>query len=166
MVNLTNNYTNVHGRKYMFEYFENDSFDHLPQDECKQVMGFAFHKDKMILVNNVLRPDRFIPLGGSVEEGEKTDDAIIREIKEESNMKVLNFEPIGYQKVTCEDGADKPFYQLRYFCIVEPYGPFEGDPDGDVTEVLEIDPQDYKKYFDWGEIGDKIMAKVLKIKIK
>jgi ADP-ribose pyrophosphatase YjhB (NUDIX family) len=99
-----------------------------------------------------------------VEVGERVDESLMREIKEESNMKVLDFKPLGYQIVTDEEGEDEPYYQLRYYCKVEPYGPFESDPDGDVTEVLEIDPDDYKKYFDWGEIGDALMNKALKIK--
>jgi len=49
--------------------------------------------------------------------------------------------------------------QLRYFAIVEPYGPFVSDPDGDVTEIIECDKDDYKKYFDWQEIGERIIEK-------
>ena len=35
------------------------------------------------------------------------------------------------------------------------------DPDGDITELKLIDPADYKKYFDWGKIGDHIMQRAL-----
>jgi ADP-ribose pyrophosphatase YjhB (NUDIX family) len=164
MSNLKNIYINQEGKKYLFEYIETDSFENIDRKKCKQVIAFAFHDDKMILVNNVRRPKEFIPLGGSVEEGEDADESLIREIKEESNMKVLDFKPLGYQIVTDEDGRDEPYYQFRYYCKVEPYGPFVEDPDGDITEVLEIDPVDYKKYFDWGEIGDALMEKALRIK--
>lgn len=80
-------------------------------------------------------------------------------------MRVLEYKLIGYQKCTNLSKPDKPDeYQLRYFARVEPIGPFtpDCDPDGDVTELLEIDPSDYKKYFDWGEIGDVIMRRALK----
>ena len=164
MTNLKNTYTNIHGKKYLFEYVDVDSFDNIDHKKCTQTIGFAFNGDKMILVNNTTNPNEFKPLGGSVEDGEHIDEALIREIKEESNMKVLDFKPLGYQIVTDEEGKDEPYYQLRYYCKVEPYGPFLGDPDGDVTEVLEIDPADYKKYFDWGEIGDALMDKALRIK--
>jgi len=44
-------------------------------------------------------------------------------IQEESNMEILSFLPIGYQKVT--DTRDESFiYQLRYVCTVKPFGPF------------------------------------------
>jgi hypothetical protein len=46
--------------------------------------------------------------------------------------------------VTDVSGVQKSYYQLRYFCIVEPYGPFVSDPAGKVTEVLEVDPREYK----------------------
>lgn len=164
MTNLKNIYTDKNGKKYIFEYIEVDSFDNLDQNKVKQVIAFAFHKDKLVLVNNVRRPGEYIPLGGSVEIGENGDDSLIREVKEESNMEVLEHKPLGYQIVIDEEGKDEPYFQLRYYCKVIPYGPFEGDPDGDVTEVLEIEPNDYKKYFDWGEIGDALMNKALKIK--
>ena len=50
------------------------------------------------------------------------------------------------------------------FCIVEPYGDFVADPDGDITEIKLIDPWDYKKYFDWGIIGEHIMKRAMDMK--
>ena len=56
--------------------------------------------------------------------------------------------------------------QTRSVCIVEPYGDFiaDADPDGDITEIKLIDPKDYKQYFDWGEIGGRIMQRALELK--
>ncbi|PIP55679.1 MAG: hypothetical protein COX06_01985 [Candidatus Zambryskibacteria bacterium CG22_combo_CG10-13_8_21_14_all_42_17] len=55
--------------------------------------------------------------------------------------------------------------QTRSFCIVEPYGDFVADADaeGDVTEIKLIDPKDYKQYFDWGEIGESIIKRVIEL---
>lgn len=163
---LTNTYLGKSGTTYLFEYFQTDSFTHLPHNECSQAYGISFHKDKIVIVNNIAKPGSYTPVGGSVEEGENPDDTLIREIQEESNMKVLHFQPVGYQKVTDVSGVQKPYYQLRYFCIVEPYGPFVSDPAGKVTEVLEVDPQNYKKYFDWGKIGDAIINRAIELKEK
>ena len=33
-----------------------------------------------------------------------------------------------------------------------------------MTEVIECDPDDYKRYFDWGEIGERIMERALELK--
>jgi ADP-ribose pyrophosphatase YjhB (NUDIX family) len=161
---LTNTYTDKNGTTYLFEYTQTDSFAHLPQDECAQVYGISFYKNKIIIVNNITKPGSYTPVGGSVEKGERPEDALVREIQEESNMNVLHFRPIGYQRVTDQSGVLKPYYQLRYFCIVEPCGPFVSDPAGKVTEVLEIDLKEYKKYFDWGEIGDSIMNRAEELK--
>lgn len=160
---LTNEYTGKAGGKYIFEYFETDSFAHLPFDECKQCYGIAFHGNKIVIVNDSTK-NTYGPVGGSVEKDENPDDTLKREIQEESNMKVLSYVPIGYQRVVDTRGIQEPYYQLRYFCIVEPYGPFVSDIAGKVTEVLEIDPSEYKKYFDWGAIGDRIMEKALRLK--
>ena len=55
----------------------------------------------------------------------------------------------------------KVVFQRRYCAIVEPIGKFEKDPAGSVTEIKLIDPKDYKRYFDWGEIGDRIINRAL-----
>ena len=78
-------------------------------------------------------------------------------------MEVLKFLPIGYQKVI--DTQDSSFiFQLRYVCIARPYGPFISDPDGSIVEIKLIDPKDYKQYFDWGQIGERIVSRALELK--
>lgn len=160
---ITNKYVDKDGVTYLFEYYETDSFDHLPQDEITQCYGISFVGDKFLVVNNIEKPGSYTPAGGSREKGEHPDDTLIREIQEESNMKVLEYKPIGYQRVIDTSGIQKPYYQLRYFCKVEPYGPFVSDPAGKVTEVLEVDLSNYKSYFDWGEIGDRIIEKAYQL---
>jgi len=32
-----------------------------------------------------------------------------------------------------------------------------------VTEIKLIDPKDYKQYFDWGEIGERIIERALEL---
>jgi 8-oxo-dGTP pyrophosphatase MutT (NUDIX family) len=155
---ITHTYEN-----FFIEYYDVDSFDQLPKDECSQCYGISFHGDKLVIVNNV-KKGTYTPIGGSIEDGEGFTDTLIREIKEESNMKVLYYRPIGYQRVIDILGTKKPFYQLRYFCVVEPYGPFVFDPAGCVTEIKEIDPKDYKKYFDWGEIGNVVINRAVELK--
>lgn len=161
---LTNEYTMRDGTKVLFEYYESDSFDHLLGENIRQCMGYAFHGDKMLVVNNIKKAGAWTPVGGGTEKGEHPDATLVREIREESNMKVLDFKPIGYQRATVINDGLVLEYQLRYFCRVEPIGPFIADPDGDVTEVREIDPKDYKNYFDWGTIGDRIMERALMLK--
>jgi len=161
---LIDEYVGWAGVKYIFEYYESDSFAALPQERISQAYAVAFFQDKFIVVNNMAKPGFFSLVGGTVEKGENPDDTLIREIQEESNMKVLAYKLIGYQKVIDTRGIEEPLYQLRYFALVEPHGPFVADPAGKVTEIILCDQNDYKKYFDWGVIGDRIISRALELK--
>ncbi len=101
------------------------------------------------------------PAGGGVEEGESAREAARREVQEEANMRVLKQRFIGYQDIFEQE---RIVSQTRSVCLVEPYGPFVSDPDGDITKIELIDPKDYKQYFDWGIVGDHIMQRALQIK--
>ncbi len=109
-------------------------------------------------------------IGGSIEEGEALLETLSREIREESNMEVLKAIPIGYQQVTNMKTGES-FYQLRYAAEVEPYGPFvidEGDgmSEKGITEIKLIDADDYRQYFDWGDIGERIIRRAIELKDK
>lgn len=43
-----------------------------------------------------------------------------------------------YQAITERDGSI--VNQTRSLCLVEPYGPFLSDPDGDISEIKLVDP--------------------------
>ncbi len=153
------------GEDYLFEYYESDSIEHLPKEQLSQIALMAFYNDKLLIVNNTTKPGTYGPISGSIEKGETPEDCLVRELKEESNMRPIEYKLIGYQKCTNLSNPTKPDeYQLRYFAKCEPIGEFtpDCDPNGDVTELLEIDPKDYKKYFDWGETGKCIMERALK----
>ena len=121
------------------------------------VHAFCFYDGKLVVVY-AAEKGYWAPPGGGIELGETYEEAVIREVKEETNMKVLSQKFIGYQDIY---EPDRIVRQTRSVCIVEPYGPFVFDPDGDVTEIKLIDPADYKKYFDWGKVGERIMERAL-----
>ena len=125
------------------------------------VNSYCFYNGKLVLVGNE-KDNKWIPPGGGIEKGETYEEAAIREIKEESNMKVLKMKCIGYIDVEVE-GEEIRERQYRMCCIVEPYGEFESDPDNDVTKIKLIDPKDYKEYIKWGEIGDHLMTRALEL---
>jgi|SRR3989344_2276126 len=141
-------------------YRDIDSEMDLKDKKISGVHAYCFYKDKLVLVYAESK-GYWTPPGGGVEEGETARDAVRREIKEETNMNVLKQRFIGYQDISDSKGIVS---QTRSVCIVEPYGDFTVDPDGEVTEIKLIDPQGYKKYFDWGVIGDRLMQRALEIK--
>ncbi|MFH0804097.1 MAG: NUDIX domain-containing protein [Candidatus Zambryskibacteria bacterium] len=152
-------FDNPDGTVSIVTYEDADSFESLDFSKITQVYAVCLLKGKMVIVFHGIRKTWSL-VGGSVEPGESLEDCLKREIQEESNMKVLDFKPVGYQMVQT---GDKIIYQLRYVCNVEPYGEFVSDPAGKITEIKAVDPKDYKQYFDWGEIGDRIVTRALEI---
>ncbi|MCL5782208.1 MAG: NUDIX hydrolase [Patescibacteria group bacterium] len=124
------------------------------------VHAYCFCKDKLVVVY-ATNKGYWTPPGGGVEKDEGIRAAVRREVKKETNMDVIRQRLIGFQDIGEPQGI---VTQTRSVCIVEPYGPFTNDPDGDITAIKLIDPKDYKQYFDWGEIGDHLMNRALAIK--
>ncbi|MDO8729070.1 MAG: NUDIX hydrolase [bacterium] len=152
--------TNRFGQVLNVVYREGDPLADLGDRVFQGVHAFCFCGDRLVVV--YAKEKRYwAPPGGGIEPGENYEQAVIREVKEETNMKVLYQELIGYQDIY---EPNRVIRQTRSFCIVEPIGNFVADPDGDVTEIKLIDPRDYKKYFDWGEVGERIIQRALELK--
>lgn len=161
-MNITENYIGYSGVTYKLEYFDADSFDDLDYSKCRQVYGVCFY-DKQIVIGYGGKKQNWGLIGGTIEPNETFEQTLKREIQEESNMEILSALPIGYQKVT--DTRDGSFiFQLRFACNARPFGPFISDPAGSVTEIKLIDPAEYKKYFDWGKTGERIIERALELK--
>ncbi|MFA6459016.1 MAG: NUDIX hydrolase [Candidatus Paceibacterota bacterium] len=152
---IKSSYTNRSGQKLDLNYREDDPLRDVKGKILLTVHAICFCRGKLVIV---YAHDKgyWAPPGGGIELGESYEQAVVREVREETNMKVLNQKFIGYQDIY---ESDRIFRQTRSVCIVEPYGPFIKDPDGDITEIKLIDASDYKKYFDWGEVGDRIMSR-------
>ncbi len=137
---------------------DSDPLENLEGKILQGIHAFCFYGDKMILVKHP--KSGWMPPGGGIEIGENIAEATIREVKEETNMKVLHQERIGFLDVF---ESNRTVRQIRSFCIVEPYGDFVQDPDGEITEIKLIDPKDYRQYFNWGEVGDRIMERAVEL---
>ncbi len=144
------------GEEYKLNWHDADNFDDLEGKNITQSYGVCFYNNKLVIVSN---DGKWSLAGGHLENDETPEEALVREVQEETNMKVLKQIPIGYQEVVKPDGTID--YQLRSFCIVSPIGEFVKDPAGSVTEIKLIDPKEYKKYFNWGKIGDRIMGRAI-----
>jgi len=152
---------NVNDQKFQVECEDCDDFSILPLEQCGQVYGVCFVGEQMVIAKNGKKNTWGLP-GGSVEKGESIEQTLRREIQEETNMRVLKFLPIGYQKVIRPDGSF--VYQLRVVAMVKPLGEFTHDPGGHISEIKLINPTDYRQYFDWGKIGDRILRRGIELK--
>jgi ADP-ribose pyrophosphatase YjhB (NUDIX family) len=152
---------NSNGEAIDFFYRDIAGEADLKDKKISAVHALCFYGDKLVIVYSE-KKGIWTPPGGGVEGDETAKEAIIREVKEETNMKVLKHRFIGYQDITEPQGL---VTQTRSFCVVEPYGEFVSDPDGgEITEIKLIDPKDHRQYFDWGKIGDRIMERALELK--
>lgn len=149
------------GKPYDLIYEDAEDFATLPYEKCQQAYGICFYKG-MVILGFSRRMRKWSLIGGTIEPNENFEDALSREIKEETNMKLLKCWPIGYQKV-----VDTDIYQLRYACLVEPYGPFIADPDATedngVDRIIAINPRDFSKYVSWGKIGNRLIKRAIAI---
>lgn len=153
--------TNRAGEPIEIVYHDIETEADIKDKKISAVHALCFYGDKLVIVYSE-KKGIWTPPGGGVDGEETAKEATIREIKEESNMKVLKYRFIGYQDIMEPKGL---VTQTRSFCIVEPYGDFVADPDdGEITEIKLIDPKDHQQYFDWGKIGDRIMERALEMK--
>lgn len=151
------------GKIYKFRYYELANYSYLDLAKIKQIYGVCFYQDKMVIALNGKKRSWGL-VGGKPEEGESIEQALKREVQEESNMQVLKWRPMGIQEVTDPQGNN--YYQLRVACKVKPLGDFIHNPAGTITEIKLIDPKDYLEYFNWGEIGEKIIHRAIQLKPK
>ena len=157
---IKSKFTNKSGQVLEVIYNDVNSETDLGDRKIQGVHAYCFYQDKLVLVYSD-KKGYWTPPGGGVEPGETAREAVAREVKEETNMKVVKQRFIGVQDITEPTGT---ISQTRSVCLVEPYGDFVNDPDGDITKIEFIDPKDYKQYFDWLEIGNHIMQRALELK--
>jgi ADP-ribose pyrophosphatase YjhB (NUDIX family) len=155
---------NRSGQTLEVVYRDIDSFDELEGRKVKEVHAYCFSGDKLVIVYAEGK-GYWTPPGGGVGPGETVEEAVAREVFEETNMRVLKQKLIGFQDIS---EPDRVVTQTRSVCIVEPVGPFiaDADPEEGVTEIKLIDPKDIKQYFDWGEVGSHILERALMLKEK
>lgn len=153
---------NRSGQTLPITYRDIESLDEIKDRKVDAVRAYCFCGNDLVIVYSDTK-GYWTPPGGGVELGETVEEAAVREVLEETNMRVIEQIPIGTLEVF---EPEQTKFQVRLICIVEPVGPFvaDTDPEGDITEIKLIDPNDIKQYFDWGEVGDYVLARALELR--
>jgi len=152
--------TNRSGQILDIVYRESDPLLDLEDKILEAVHAYCFCGDNLVVVHSEEKGYWTLP-GGRIEEEESYEEATVREVLEETNMKVVYQKLIGYQDIY---ESNRVVRQTRSFCAVESLGEFISDPDGEITAIKLIKPEDYKQYVDWGEVGDHIFKRVINLK--
>lgn len=119
------------------------------------------YNGKMLLVNHPEWDIWSLP-GGTRDEGESIEETLKREVKEETNCKVVACRPISVQKVV-SPSSDKCYYGLQYLCEVIPLGDFEKDPAGNISKIIWIDPNRFEEYVENKEFKKAIIRRAIKV---
>jgi len=98
--------------------------------EMHYAVGAVIKRDgKYLLIDRVNVPLGFAGIAGHVDEGESVVDALVREVREESGLKVVGHELVFEEEV--EQNECKRGVGVHYWCV------FECDVEGEVKRNLE-----------------------------
>ena len=74
---------------------------------------------------------------------------------EECNMRVIEWQPLGYQHLTEPDG--KQIFQFRVYAKLEKIDEFVNDPGGGVIKNTLVDLNQVNSLINYGEIGERMV---------
>jgi 8-oxo-dGTP pyrophosphatase MutT (NUDIX family) len=93
--------------------------------------------------------------GGTTEPGESVEQTLIRELDEEIKMKVISWEPLGYQEWIEPDGNSN--LSLRVYATLFKKEEFTNDPGGPVIGHSLIELDELNDRINYHKVGDRMM---------
>lgn len=147
-------------KRFDVDWHEIDSLDEVPVEKVSQIYGVCLNDGKAVLVTSDFKTYN-LP-GGKNEPGEDLIDAFKREIREETNMEVTAWKPIGYQVLT--DLAGRKKWELRLVALVSKIGEFKNDPAGTVKGNKICELEELNDYIQYGEVGERLLIRAKELK--
>lgn len=127
----------------------------IPDLPWQQVYAIGNLDGRVPLINSLMCEKEFNLPGGRTEPGETIEQTIAREMIEECNMRVIEWQPLGYQHLTEPDG--KQIFQFRVYAKLEKIGKFVNDPGGRVIKNTMVDLSQVNSLIKYGEIGERMV---------
>lgn len=141
----------------MVEWFSVDNKAAIPNFPWQQIYALGNLDGKVPIVRYAAARDN-LP-GGHTESGESLNETLRREIQEELNMEVLEWQPLGYQKLTAPNKTVD--YQFRAYAKLKKLGEFAGDVGGSVIAYDLVDIDEVNTRIEHGDVG-ALMVKLVK----
>lgn len=138
-----------------------DNFSHIPDKLKVKAHAVCLYKNKMLLVNHPEWDIWSVP-GGTRDSNESIEETLKREILEEANCQVVDYQPIAYQKIISPRGKVY-HYRLQYLCNVVPLGDFINDPAGNINKIAWIRPTDFEMHIENKEFKRSVIRRALEL---
>lgn len=133
----------------------------IPDLPWQQVYAIGNLDGRVPLITSLMCEKEFNLPGGRTEPGETIEQTIAREIIEECNMRVIEWQPLGYQHLTEPDG--KQIFQFRVYAKLEKIGEFVNDPGDGVIKNTIVNLSQVNSLIKYGEIGERMVKLAKKI---
>jgi len=146
------------GETINVDWYDASDVNQLPDVKWSQVYAVGNVNGKVPVVHYADNEVRNLPGGQFDEPGDTIERVLRREMKEELNMRVLSWYPIGYQFLSNNKFGNK--YQLRIYAELEPIGDFVSDPGGSVVGHSLVSIEELNSYIQYGDVGRRIIELV------
>jgi NUDIX domain len=127
----------------------------IPDLPWQQVYAIGNLDGQVPLITSLTCEKEFNLPGGHTEPGETIEQTIAREMIEECNMRVIEWQPLGYQHLTEPDG--KQIFQFRVYAKLEKIGEFVNDPGCGVIKNTMVNLSQVNSLIKYGEIGERMV---------
>ena len=143
------------GQKILANWYTVTTKNRIPDLPWQQVYAIGDLDSQVPLITSLTCEKEFNLPGGRTEPGETIEQTITREIIEECNMRVIEWQPLGYQHLIEPDG--KQIFQFRVYVKLEKIGKFVNDPGGGVIKNTMVDLSQVNSLIKYGEIGERMV---------
>ena len=97
---------------FMLEYYE---YEKRPKDYKETVLCYIIKDDEVLMlkkkeIKDDMNSNKWLGVGGHIEEGEYPDDAILRETKEETGLTLTSYDLLGIIKFYMDGKYSEKFY--------------------------------------------------------